>query len=100
MNSILFTANNWKSKWSYDQYKCFPTQLKKLIGFAKMHKFDEKQDAFIADKKRARRTSETSQSEPNANEDRVVCKIAKAIAFSIQNGVPLKMILVMFSTLN
>ena len=54
LNGILFMANNWESKWSYEQYKCFLTQVKKFIGFAKMYKIDETQDAFIADKERGR----------------------------------------------
>ena len=70
--------------------------MKKLIGFAKIHKFDEQQDVFIADRDRKKwsQSSETSQShpyakvmfeEPDDGSDRQVCKIAKAVAHALKN---------------
>ena len=63
MNGILFTTKNWKNKFSNDDCNCFPTQLKRLIGFAKEHNYDEKHVAFVSSKdpkKGGRQTSEMS----------------------------------------
>ena len=60
----------------------------------KHHKFDKKRAVFQEDqkkkKKRGRRTLEMSQSDPDIDKDRVVCKIAKAVAQSIKNGSTLR----------
>ena len=64
-----------------------------------LHKFAEKPDAFIVDKKRRRQTLETSQShpyakvmfeEPNDEGNYQVCKIIKAAAHALKNGGTLK----------
>ena len=65
--------------------------MRRLIGFAKHHKYDKKQAAFKEDQKDRKRTrngrrqtSETSQIAPDINKncaiDRAVNKITEAVA--------------------
>ena len=46
INGLEFTEENWKTNWTSKQFKCIPTQVRRLIGFAKYHKYDEKMVAF------------------------------------------------------
>ena len=69
----------------------FPGKWQKLIGFAKYHKFEEKQASYEAERqeeikgrKRGRQASEISHYGPSQDDakndavDRAVCKIAQA----------------------
>ena len=47
---FLFTDKNWFKHLNNDDYKFIPTQMKKLIGFAKANNFTKKQAAFLEDK--------------------------------------------------
>ena len=93
INGLKFTEHTWKTNWNAEQFRCIPKQVRKLIGFTKYLKYDEKQATFIAenrDKNRGRQASKTSQEDPDTNAvDRAVCKIAQAFE-SINNGGTLK----------
>ena len=39
-NGLEFTEANWKANWTSEQFKCIPQQVRRLIGFAKYHKYD------------------------------------------------------------
>ena len=66
LNGVSFTESDWKRNFKSEDYKCIPNQVRKLIGFAKYHKYDEKHAAFLAEskekrrKKRGRNVSETN----------------------------------------
>ena len=75
-----------------EEFKCIPEQVRKLIGFCKHYKFDEKQAASKAEiqardnsRKKARQASETSYYGPSKDEaenevvDHAVCKILQAL---------------------
>ena len=55
LNGVSFTDSDWKSNFKGDDYKCIPTQVRRLICFAKYHKFDEKQAAFLVETKENKR---------------------------------------------
>ena len=72
INNIEFTEANWKRRLSKQEFKCILKQIKKLIGFAKYHKFDEKYPPFLAErkekiinKKRGQQPSEISNYGPS-----------------------------------
>ena len=88
-NGILFTEKNWERRLGNDEYKCIPTQMKKLIGFAKSHGFNEQLTAFKESKKQDRenkrkilKVSQTSHYGPSQDDkedemiERVISKIA------------------------
>ena len=54
VNVVEFTASNCYKCLSNDDYKCLPTKVRKLIGFAKANGFNEKQSAFLTDKQQNR----------------------------------------------
>ena len=73
-----------------DDYKCLPTQVRKLIGFTKANGFNEKQSAFIAEKQQNRdkkrgisKVSQRSHYGPSQDDkeneivERVISKIAQ-----------------------
>ena len=87
LNGVSFTAQDWKRHFKPDDFKCIPIQVKRLIGFAKNHNYDEKNAAFVQeskdrkDNKRGRQASETrshSDDPDDAIVDRAISKIAKA----------------------
>ena len=84
-NGVLFTNENWKKRLTNEEYKCIPTQMKKLIGFAKAHGYEEQLAAFNerrhGDKKR--KVSKVSHYGPAQDDkedemfDRIISKIAE-----------------------
>ena len=49
INGVEFTESIWKKSFSTEESKCIPKQVRRLIGFAKHHKYDEKQHAYKAE---------------------------------------------------
>ena len=65
-----------------DNYKHIPTQIRKLIGFAKANNFAEKQVAFLEKQQQNKRNkkrgvSQVSQVQEDDIVERVISKIAK-----------------------
>ena len=54
VNGVEFTESTWEKRLSNDEYKFIPKQVKKLIGFAKYHGYNEKYPAFLAEKQQNR----------------------------------------------
>ena len=54
-NGILFTDKTWHKHMSNDDYRHIPTQVRKLIGFAKANNFAEKQVAFLEEQQQNKR---------------------------------------------
>ena len=91
VNGIEFTEANWKRRLSNGEYKCIPKQMRKLIGFTKFHKFDEKYPVFLTkrqekidNKKRGQEVLEVSYYGPSQDNtekgvmDRADSKIVQA----------------------
>ena len=80
-NGILFTDKTLHKHMSNGDYKHIPTQMKKLIGFAKANNFTEKQAAFNENKKQnkdnKRRVSQVSQVQEDDIVKRAISKITK-----------------------
>ena len=43
LNGVSFTDKDWKRHFKNDEFRCIPNQVRKLIGFAKHHDYDQKQ---------------------------------------------------------
>ena len=43
LNGVEFTDQTWKGCFSIEDYRCIPKQVKKLIGFARRYKCNDKQ---------------------------------------------------------
>ena len=54
-NGISFNDKNWDKHLDNEDYKCIPTQIKKLIGFAKANGFIEKQSVFLKNRQQSRK---------------------------------------------
>ena len=81
-NGILFTDKTWHKHISNDDYKHIPTQIRKLIGFAKANNFTEKQVAFQEEQQQNKRNkkrgvSQVSQVQEDDIVDRAISTIAK-----------------------
>ena len=80
-NGILFTEQNWNKHMNNDDYKRIPTQMRRLIGFAKANNFTDKQAAFNENKKQNRANKRGVSQVSNIKEDdiveRAISKVAK-----------------------
>ena len=98
VNGIEFTASNWDKQLSNDDYRCLPTQVRKLIGFAKANGLNKKQSAFLADKQQNRNDKKRGVLQVSHSDDakketveRAVSKIAQYFTkddASNNNGAP------------
>ena len=85
VNGPQLDKDDWVN-FENDEFRCIPTQVRKLIGFAKHHDYDEKQAVFVSEakekrNKRGRQASETRgqfDDPDDAIVDRAISKITKA----------------------
>ena len=96
INGIKFTEATWKRRLG--KYNCIPKQIQKIIGFAKLHKIDEKYHAFLAErqekinnKKRGQEVSEVScygPSQDDIEKDVMYCAVSKIVQAFIKSDGP------------
>ena len=93
-NGVELTAANWTKRMNNEDYKCIPSQVKRLIGFAKANGYTDKllsfQDAKNQNRNRSqeenkdnkRGISQVSQASEDAEEmmERVISKIEQKYA--------------------
>ena len=81
-NGVEFTTLNWTKRMNNEDYKCIPTQVKRLIGFAKANGFTEKQPAFQDSRKNdnKRGISKVSQASKDDQEDEMMERAISKIA--------------------
>ena len=96
VNGGEFTESTWEKRLSNDKYKCIPKQVKKLIGFAKYHGYNEKYPAFLAEKQqnrndKKRRVSQISYYGPtkdDADKEVMDCAVSKIVQAITKDNAP------------